>query len=602
MAIAFTSAHLVGLSSKRQWAQTYHGGQLFIILEYEALDENQDACASGKALLETLLKKISEVNPQRLAELTQVVQQALPGEQAGRYSGVIGLFIEDILYAVVVSSGTILLARADHLAPVLEGSGNVSGRVQSGDTIFFISQRLQEIVSHDVLAQTLKLSPAETAEQLAPLLHTGVAPTAAGIIARVHKLEEATTDEALPTTTGKRLHYPVFHNLREKLPGVKEAVKLRLVQLSKRQRFIASLLAVLIPLFIVSSIVGWQHRTQTARKQSVVVQFERIKHKLEEGKALIDINNQRARAVLTEVHSEAKDLVLQVKNDKTEAKRAQLLLEEIERAAGEAAKMYTLTDAALFYDLNLIKNGAQASEMSIYHNTLVTLDGKNGAVYTLGVDNKRAEIIAGGDRLSGPVKVAVQGDTAFVLTDKGVVGIPLLNKEAAVVIARDDAWGIVAAMDAFAGNIYLVDATHNTIWKYQAIETGFSDRITYLPDDGSHSFGESTALAIDGAVWTITHGKIIKFMQGKPIGEFNLSGFDMPLSADSTIYTADSLPALYFLDRGHKRIVVADKEGVYQSQYLWDKIEEVSSLVVAPERKKILLLSKDKIYGIDLRE
>ena len=58
---------------------------------------------------------------------------------------------------------------------------------------------------------------------------------------------------------------------------------------------------------------------------------------------------------------------------------------------------------------------------------------------------------------------------------------------------------------------------------------------------------------------------------------------------------------MYVLDRDLGRILVFDKDGVYQSQYQWEGMKDISDFVVSEEEKKIFLLSKNNIYALELK-
>ena len=67
------------------------------------------------------------------------------------------------------------------------------------------------------------------------------------------------------------------------------------------------------------------------------------------------------------------------------------------------------------------------------------------------------------------------------------------------------------------------------------------------------------------------------------------------------VYTHDEAKMVYILDSEHKRVVVYDKDGLYISQYIWDKTFVVTGLVVPESLGKLLLLADGKIYSIDLK-
>jgi hypothetical protein len=46
---------------------------------------------------------------------------------------------------------------------------------------------------------------------------------------------------------------------------------------------------------------------------------------------------------------------------------------------------------------------------------------------------------------------------------------------------------------------------------------------------------------------------------------------------------------------------VIDKDGKYKSQYISDQIGNATSLVVSEEQKKIILLTGEKLYSIEIK-
>jgi len=73
------------------------------------------------------------------------------------------------------------------------------------------------------------------------------------------------------------------------------------------------------------------------------------------------------------------------------------------------------------------------------------------------------------------------------------------------------------------------------------------------------------------------------------------------LTEITSFYTNESLKYIYFLDRDSKRIVVVVKDGEYKAQYVSDEIGNSRGLVVSEEERKIILLTSDKLFSIDLK-
>ena len=107
-------------------------------------------------------------------------------------------------------------------------------------------------------------------------------------------------------------------------------------------------------------------------------------------------------------------------------------------------------------------------------------------------------------------------------------------------------------------------------------------------------------MAIDGSVWVVTGNQIQQFVQGEE-AVWQISGLDSAFADKLDLYTDELCRNLYILDVKNQRLVVVDKDGVYLSQYQWQKAYPVTSLAVSEKLHKILLLSGDTIYEIELK-
>jgi len=138
------------------------------------------------------------------------------------------------------------------------------------------------------------------------------------------------------------------------------------------------------------------------------------------------------------------------------------------------------------------------------------------------------------------------------------------------------------------------------IWKYPAMETGYGVYRLWLEGD-KPDFSDAVAMAIDGSVWVLKeNGTILKFTQGGR-DSFTLAGLDKPLNNPTALFTDDDQENLYVLDKGNSRVLVINKSGEYHSQYRWQGLGEVTQLMASEEAKKILLLSGNKVYEIEIK-
>ncbi|TSC53110.1 MAG: Uncharacterized protein LiPW16_488, partial [Microgenomates group bacterium LiPW_16] len=342
-------------------------------------------------------------------------------------------------------------------------------------------------------------------------------------------------------------------------------------------------------------------KKERGKKESRFSQiYEVTLHQYEEGKALLGLNNLRAVTLLGEAKTSLGQLRKDFGKGSPEAKKIEELLAKIEQGVEEASQVFKLAPD-VFLDLGLVKEGGEGQNLAIYGETILVSDNKNSSLYQITVKSKSSQILAGGGTITGASLVALGENKAYVLTNEGIVEIELKTKNLRLKIKKDSEWGEIKALNFFAGNLYLLDKTKSSIWKYVGGEAEFSPKRNYLTDE--YDLSNSSSMAIDGSVWLTTE-KILKFIQGKqdsfdpPAGG---QGLEQPLGTNLLIFTSDETKNLYILDKTNNRVVVLDKTGTYKSQYIWEGIGEVSDLVVSEGERKIFLLSGSKIYTLELK-
>ena len=227
----------------------------------------------------------------------------------------------------------------------------------------------------------------------------------------------------------------------------------------------------------------------------------------------------------------------------------------------------------------------------------------------MSVSSKNGQIVAGGDAFANAARIAIHGDTLYVLTATGIARTSVSDKKTtADVVKKDNQWGTIASLASFGGNLYLLDTQKGRIWKYVATDKaapaggqGFSELREYLNPDTLPDFSAATSLAIDGSVWVSTgQGKILRFIQGRE-ATFAPQGVEPAFGKHLMVYTDDTAKNVYVLDSANKRVVVLSKDGIYLAQYVWKGNVAATALLVPEKLNKILLLAEGKIYAIELK-
>ena len=207
--------------------------------------------------------------------------------------------------------------------------------------------------------------------------------------------------------------------------------------------------------------------------------------------------------------------------------------------------------------------------------------------------------MAGGSSFSQAERLAAYLPKVFVLSKDGVLSVDrLTDKEDWPVKLEDEGLSSVIDFQAFAGNLYMLDA--KALWQYPAFEGGFGSRRSWLTGEAIN-FDEPVSMTIDGSIWVLeSKGEILKFTRGKE-DAFGVAGLETNFSQPAAIFTDDESENLYVLDKGSNQVVVISKAGEYQGSYSWESVGSLSSLVALEDESKILLLGGSKIWEIGIK-
>jgi hypothetical protein len=340
-------------------------------------------------------------------------------------------------------------------------------------------------------------------------------------------------------------------------------------------------------------VFGSRQRKKQEQEKKIEMVLEQIKTKKEEGETLLNLNPAKAREIL----KEAEVLLKELEKETKASSELEKVKEELKNSLGSILKEYEV-EAKLFFDLELIKKDARGSNMVLTGEKLVILDSQNLAVYSLGVKDKNAAILAGGEQLKDCLKIAAFGDKIYILTPQGVLEGKLGgNEKLKTVVEKDKDWEEIKDLAVFAGNLYLLD--RRKIWVYPASTGGFGEKRAWLKNPAD--FSQAIGMVIDGAIWILKKdGKIEKYLMGSE-ETFKVEGLDKPFLEPTSFYTSPEEENLYILERGNSRIVVLGKNGQYEAQYKNSQIANFQNLVVSEKEGKIFLLEKNSIYQIEMK-
>lgn len=571
-----TFAKIVANPNEYSWSQAYNAGRLFAVLSLENQGETKEKDflnVLGKEVLDTLEQEFFTLETKDLESIKKAVLETsakIPEEIVCSF--VICAFVNNILYTYILGNGKILLKRNGKLGTLLESAEkkadslkSASGFLEDGDIIILQTKQFANIISAATLSEFLdNLPPAETAENIAPLVHEKEESGAAAIIINyksplginesVVAPEEEEIKEEKPAFTKK---LKISDNLKSFLTKIKLPKNL---EINHSRKVILTVVVVIVIVFA-GSVFFAVKKQQDTKIQALFNQiYPEASKKYEEGQGLLDLNQNLAR----DSFSKAKKLLEEGKDkfgkNSKEEKQILALLAKVNSSLESSSGI----------------KESSAKEVSAGESFYLSAQLKNTAIY-FSYDDKNI----------------------YGLTSDAVYSLDKEGKNKKQIIKNDRAWEDGVALFPYFGNIYVLDKKQNQILKFVAGSLGFS-KVNYFSDT-KPNFSNAVSLAIDSSIYVLSsNGTIDKFTKGKT-DSFSISGLDMPFKNPTRIYTNINNDNIYVLDNGNSRIVILDKNGAYKAQYKADIIKTAKDFDVFEKDKKIFVLSSGKIYQIDLK-
>lgn len=631
MPLLMQSSQVLGLSDEKRWSQTFAEGNLIVALELSG-DGSFSAIAEGDKFLNGLTELLKKRQPQDKIAFKLLVSQYIIGSliQSKIISLVVGMVVESSIYLFCKTSGSAFIKRGSLWSEIISGDGFVTGNLQEKDILIFVTQTFQKLLPQEIVIEKFSLEDnlERAGEKLGSLLHNFDNSKGAAGVFTLFKKEEFSSGwvqtqplESLETDSNAVLDISNLTNLRKQqaTPDLPEAKKanlfgekiasfkdklipsetlLQVVSTPKKKVLVAAFILSLILVYsIISGLGSANNKAKSLANNSVLVSITR---KIDEGEALVDLNNLRAKTVLAEAQTSLLEIKDKYKKGSKERIQIEQLLQRTDSALAGILKTYKIDNPNIFLDLTVTKTGALAKNFAIYENKLAVLDTQNTSVISVNIDNLASSIVGGGNKTPGARLIGMHGNSIFVLSQDGLVKIDTSSKNQELIVKNLKEVGETADLVGYAGNVYILDSLNKKIWKFMALDKGYSEAKPYLAPNETVGFEKLVSMAIDGSVWVLGDNRVKKYSKGTET-YVNLEGLDTPFTNAEVVFTDDESKYFYILDKGNNRVVVFDKDGIYYSQYLWPGIASIDDMVVSEKIKKILLLSGSTIYAIDLK-
>lgn len=266
------------------------------------------------------------------------------------------------------------------------------------------------------------------------------------------------------------------------------------------------------------------------------------------------------------------------------------MLEETAKKLDEVNKVTRVVDD-IYFDLKIddLKSDVDFMSASL-SNLIIFSDAQRNTLQKFLIDGKKLSPIE--TTVSGKQKyltstnfgISFLGEKAYFDLDGG--NNKLTENKINLLVKVSD----ITSASFYLGNVYYTSGIK--IYKNE------SEWVT------NEKLSSAVSLVIDGSIYVLTkNGEVLKFTSGKN-EDFEVKGLDKPMTNPTQLLTGVDFKNLYILDKGNKRVLVLDKNGVLVKQFIpklgiemWGDLKGIS---VSPDEKQLFVLSGTKLYKLML--
>jgi hypothetical protein len=634
MSLTITSSKLTGTPGEAGWCQIHEfkpeegeklrlRGHLIAVFATSARDKSGD-----QTLNEVVVGRecITRLHEEYFGNLEKSAFNALKDslekvfaefkDSLGPLEIIAAAILDDVIYTAAIFGGQVAIYRNGMFAKIIESKKEdvitASGYPQAGDVLILgTSGFFKEIAYGSLKASLEKGSPGAAAEFLAPQLHaSGLSGRIGAVVVKFEAKEkdlsfenflggEAKENTIIPKrefiskfkTLGNSIG-PFLEKVLRHLPARKIYVKASKeeTQLRSNKKVTFTVGIILLLLLFVSIGFGVKQKREKDYRSSYEADLTKANHDYQEAINLKDVDPARSRELFLESRSITTNLTDRGIKDQA--------LSDLQKQIGNNQGLILgeyVVEPDLFIDLSLLTDNFSGEKITYSDGEVFILDSKSKKIINIVIQNKKSKVFAGPSKLGNVKDVASYFGRVFTLEDDGVYEIGDTRKK---VIDKD--WGDEALIYAYGSNLYVLDKSNSDILRFVGSATGFSSKQKWLGTGVSADFTNVISWTIDGSVWLINSGgEILRYSLGNKVG-FTAKG--IPFNGEAKyIYTSEETASIYLVFPEKKSIVVLTKEGDYQAQYVSDKISEAKGFIVSEKDKKIMILTGDKLYSIELK-
>jgi hypothetical protein len=365
----------------------------------------------------------------------------------------------------------------------------------------------------------------------------------------------------------------------------------------RRRRYWAGFFLLIFLLFLVVTLFTLERARQRRVSRELTLLQATVEQKVLAASDFLDLNNQKAREILSEALFSAEKI-----SSLGDEARGEDWRQRIEALLVKVNKVQINLQVALVYDFAVQGKESHPVALAGGGGFLYVADPGTGTLYQLELGAAQPKVTQmGAGELARVEKIVGGDDYLYGIAADGLFRVALPRKTVRSGLAEATA-AATTALAYYNSNLYLLRARENLFVRYTPTAPGVSSPTKWLKEEANLT--DAVSLSVDGDVYFLfKDGRVKKFTAGKAT-DFKLVNLDKPFGEVMAIYTRADLAELYVLDGGGKRLVLFDKNGFYRRQ-----IPLTNKMFVAPSAfwvsatgKVIYLLDGTRLLSVEIRD
>lgn len=547
----------------------------------------------GKKISDNFNREIEQRQIDKLTDLDSVLTELIKINNLPLgFTLVCGYIQNGLLWLKTNGDGVVILRRGKTCEELISGDNSASGYLEEHDRLIITNKPFIDKTS---LTEITRLAiEKNTSDLLSALKFNDEKEPIKKTIVLIIDIEKK-INEIISST---ELEKPQFE---EKQPSqmvdnsnisIGQKINLYLQLIKTPKKTITFVLLVILFLVLFWSVgLGFRRRADESNKKIIVSVEKNVNDKLTTAEDAAFLDLPKAQQLLEEAKKETTILSKLPKNYQQSTINIQNKIKTTEEKIMKKEEKPTEE----FYDLKLEDEFAQAEMMVLDKETVLLYDQKNNKVYRLSLVKKKLEKFNTGS-ISSISQIFLYDETMFLFSSTS--GVYKSDNDGVFkrVIEKDKDWGSIKGLSVYNGNIYLLDAGKDEIYKYLVAEGGYSDKNSYFSTGEASDLKSALNLVIDSAVYIGFPDFIIKYKSGVR-EEFKTSYPDSNVNLEK-VYTDINLEKVYGWDKNNGVIYVLGKNGTYEKQIGASILKSVTDFVIF--QNDAYLLKGNKIYKMSV--